>query len=58
MINFKSVLEYESKLSKDEQINLLKKIICGMAGHGHAMNMIDNVYKEYIDMKDAIHSEA
>jgi hypothetical protein len=58
MINFKSVLEYESELSKDEQINLLKKIICGMAGHGHAMNMIDNVYKEYIDMKDAIHSEA
>jgi hypothetical protein len=56
MINFKSVLEYESELSKDEQINLLKKIICGMAGHGHAMNMIDNVYKEYIDMKDAIHT--
>ena len=53
MIKFKSALEYEPELSKDEQINLLKKIICGMAGHGHAMNMIDNVYKEYLDKKDA-----
>ena len=58
MLKRKTSLEYESKLDKDDQINCLKKIIFGIVGHGAAIPMIDDVYKEYYEMKYALHNEA
>lgn len=58
MLKNKTSLEYESKLDKDDQIYCLKKIIFAIVGHGAAISMIDNVYKEYYEMQDALHNEA
>ena len=45
-------------LSKDDQINCLIHIIYGLAGYGAANQMIERTYKEYMDMKDAMDTEA